>query len=191
MTDLVKPGQGIVFMKVGTHAQEALEAIIERKTKEIESAGMAFWGYGGNTCHPRTMVQPFARQHERLGKTIYLCMEPMASHHFAERVRAEEYSEDGITWVQVPNDINVLGSRYALLIKNLRSESFALPINRTRVAVGNSMGAAGSKYVMGRVDKACLEVTDETASDEDDNHEIRLVADLVPPYAVFLRNKLI
>jgi hypothetical protein len=37
MTTIVKPGAGLLFMKVGTHAQESLEDIIARKTREIES----------------------------------------------------------------------------------------------------------------------------------------------------------
>src|SRR4051812_26167621 len=85
----LKTGQGILYMKVGTHAQESLEDIIARKTKEIENAGVAFWGYGGNTCHPKTMVQPFARNFVQQGGTIYLCMKEMDSHHFAEQVEAE------------------------------------------------------------------------------------------------------
>jgi hypothetical protein len=36
-------------MKVGTHAQESLEDIIARKSKEIDDAGYAMWGYGGKT----------------------------------------------------------------------------------------------------------------------------------------------
>ena len=41
MTNLITPGQGIIFMKVGVHAQEDLASIIQRKTKEIEDAGFA------------------------------------------------------------------------------------------------------------------------------------------------------
>ena len=77
MSDILKPGRGLLYMKVGTHAQESLEQIIERKTREIEQAGFAFWGYGGGTCHPQTMVQPFAKDYERRGSLIYLCMASM------------------------------------------------------------------------------------------------------------------
>ena len=61
MTDIVQPGTGLIFMKVGTHANELLSDILKRKRQEIEDAGFALWGYGGNTCHPLTMVQPFAQ----------------------------------------------------------------------------------------------------------------------------------
>jgi len=47
MTELFVPGAGLLFMKVGVHAQETLEDIIRRKSEEIEKEGFAMWGYGG------------------------------------------------------------------------------------------------------------------------------------------------
>jgi hypothetical protein len=191
MSEIIKPGQGILYMKVGTHAQESLEDIIARKTKEIEDAGLAFWGYGGNTCHPQTMVQPFARTYERQGGIIYLCMQPMESKHFAEQIRADEFSVDGSQWNVIPDGINVLGSRYALAIRKLHRADFELPLDKTRVAVGNSIGAVGSKYIEGRVDKACLEITDRSGIIGAPSVPVHIgvVAELVDPYAVYLRNR--
>lgn len=191
MTTIVRPGAGLLFMKVGTHAQETLEVIIARKTKEISDTGYAMWGYGGNTCHPRTMVQPFAEDLASREQPIVLCMQAMESKHFAEPLRANEFSPDGINWQLIPPTIHVLGSRYALVIKDLRLEEHNLPLNQTKVAVGNSRGRLGSRYIQGRVDKACLEVIDEperTNDPETSLIKIDLVAELAEPYAVFLRD---
>lgn len=188
MSDILKPGRGILFMKVGTHAQETLSDIIARKTKEIEDAGYAMWGYGGSTCHPQTMVQPFAKTYAKDGH-IYLCMEEMESKHFAEPIRADEYSVDGSNWKAIPESINVRGSRYALVVKELRSEPFVLPLSRTKVAIGNSTGRPGHRYIQGRVDKACLEVTAEDVEESESSIRIGLVAEIITPYAVYLRNK--
>ena len=191
MSTIIHPGAGILFMKVGTHAQESLEDIINRKSKEIEQAGFAMWGYGGNTCHPRSMVQPFAEIFEAKGQPIHLVMQEMNSKHFAEQVRASDYSEDGLTWKAVPKPINVLGSRFALVIKSLERKEVTLPLNQTRVPVGPSMGRLGSRYLRGQVDKACLEVMDHsenTNEGEPDEVQINLVAELQAPYAVFLKN---
>lgn len=193
MTEIIHPGAGILFMKVGTHAKESLADIIARKTKEIEDTGFAMWGYGGGTCHPASMVQPFAKKLMDVGEPIYLCMEQMTSSHFAEQLAAAEYSADNQNWLEVPKTINVLGSRYALLIEDLHSEELVLPLNRTRVAVGPSVGRVGSRYIKGRVDKACLEVVDkpELVNADDTiviDRKISLVAKLRAPYAVFLRN---
>lgn len=191
MSDILRPQQGILFMKVGVHAQEDLESIIARKSKEIEEAGFALWGYGGNTCHPTTMVQPFARKHADAGERIVLCMQEMTSKHFAEPVRAEHFSVDGHHWQPVPPEINVRGSRFALAIRALHKEEFVLPLAKTRVAVGNSAGRTGMQYIKGRVDKACLELTDLAAmppEPHEDAVQINLVAELCDPYAVFLKN---
>jgi hypothetical protein len=191
MNAIVRPGAGFLFMKVGTHARESLEDIIARKSKEIADAGFAMWGYGGSTCHPRNLVQPFAEEFAGRGKPIVLCMHAMNSNHWAEQLRASEFSPDGLEWKPIPDTINVLGSRYALVIKNLRQEEHTIPLNQTRVAVGPSRGRLGTRYIRGRVDKACLEVIEEpelTNEPGNDLVNINLVADLVEPYAVFLRD---
>lgn len=175
-------------MKVGTHAREPLADIIERKRQEIEEAGFALWGYGGNTCHPISTVQPFAKSYERRGGVIYLCMQPMESSHFAIPARASESSVDGLKWEKIPEVINVLGSRYALAIADLHQDEFELALEQTRVAIGTSAGRIGSKYVSGRVDKACLEV-EEAAQDAEPRHvHIGLTATVVAPYAVLVRD---
>jgi hypothetical protein len=185
VTDLFEPGDAILYMKIGVHAGEPLSEIIKRKQQEIRDAGFAMWGYGGNTCHPRTMVQPFAGAHDRPDAPIRLVMQKMQSNHFADPVRAEEYSIDGETWQLVPDKINVKGSRFALCIKNLVEVETTLALGETKVALGNSAGRLGDAYVKGRVDKACLEVVGPVA--EGAHVPINVVADLVKPYAVILR----
>jgi hypothetical protein len=192
VSQIIHPGAGVLFMKVGRHAQESLADIIARKSKEIEKIGHTMWGYGGATCHPTSMVQPFARSFAERGEPIHLCMEAMDSKHFGEPLCAAEFSPDGMTWSKISSEIEVRGSRYALVIKDLRSAHLDLLLNQTRVAVGPSSGRLGSRYVNGRVDKACLEVVDmpERKNEETVQSErpISLVAELLAPYAVFLRH---
>jgi hypothetical protein len=194
VSDILKPGAGILFMKVGTHANEGLEDIVRRKREEIDKAGYALWGYGGNTCHPLTMVQPFASAADAAGAPIHLCMQPMESNHFAVTARATELSIDGFSWERVPPAINVIGSRFALAIEQLHTEEFELPLSHTKVAIGNQTGRRGDRYIKGRVDKACLEYLGEAdpepeADEEEKVIEIGLVAELRKPYAVFVRNE--
>lgn len=190
MSNILKPGSGVLFMKVGVHARESLEDIIERKTKEIEDAGYALWGYGGNTCHPTTMVQPFAERKLQQGFPVHLCMQEMKSNHFAEPIRASKMSSNGTTWQVIDPKINVVGSRYALVIKSLRTEEFTLPLNHAHVAVGPSRGKTATQYIKGRVDKACFEL-DEMAElplpPSEPVVQINLAAELLKPYAVFLK----
>jgi hypothetical protein len=180
-----EPGQPVLFMKVGTHAGETLEDILVRKQREIDEAGFAMWGYGGNTCHPTSMVQPFARQLGAEG--ISLCMQEMNSRHFAEQVRAAEYSTNGLDWTEIDPAINVLGSRYALCIDSLEPVNETLDLSATHVAVGRSHGRIGRDYVQGRVDKACL-VIDPNGQVDPKPITINLRASVIAPHAVFLRN---
>ncbi len=189
MTDLLKPGDGFIYMKVGTHAQEPLESIFERKRKEIEDAGYALWGYGGNTCHPLHRVRPFAEDYVKRQGRIYLVMQPMNSKHYAPQARAAQFTSNGDSWHDVPEGINVLGSRYALAIRQLERREFELPLAQTRVVAGAQEGKRGDLYIRGRVDKACLEMTpgDIDESDERPEVSIGLVAEIVEPYAVIVR----
>ncbi|MCP4564149.1 MAG: hypothetical protein GY873_37495 [Bosea sp.] len=191
MNDIIRPGAGVLFMKVGTHAQEDLDEIILRKTREIEEAGFGMWGYGGGTCHPRSMVQPFASSFEARNEPIHLVMETMDSRHQADPIRADQFSVDGVSWEDIHPDINVLGSRYALVIRNLQRCEMELPLDQTQVPVGPSTGRIGSRYLRGRVDKACLEVLDRPEAVNEGTPRIvriSLVAELQAPFAVLLRN---
>lgn len=176
-------GEPVLFMKVGTHAQESLDEIFARKRREIDEAGFTLWGYGGGTCHPTNMVQPFARAAG--GQPIVLAMKAMNSKHFADPLPAAEFSADGLTWQEVPEAIKVLGSRFALCIRDLERVEQSLDLAATRVAVGNSKGRIGSEYIQGRVDKACLEVAH--LGSESNVVDIDLVATIIEPHAVFLR----
>jgi hypothetical protein len=190
MSDIIYPGAGVLYMKVGTHAREDLVDIIARKRREIEEVGFAMWGYGGSTCYPTSMVQPFARTFAANGRPIHLVMHKMKSKHYAEQVRAERFSIDGTSWEKIPEAINVLGSRYALLIKNLREQQDELDLGATRVAIGRNEGRLGSRYVQGQADKACLIVAEpEQVNSEHKKVRIDLVAELVDPYAVFLSER--
>lgn len=179
--------EGLLYMKVGTHANEPLEEIVERKQREIDAAGFALWGYGGSTCHPTRMVQPFAEELASQGLRLTLAMEPMNSKHFAAQVRANELSRDGVDWEAIPDAINALGSRYALVIRDLRYATEELPLGSTRVAVGPSLGRLGDEYVRGRVDKACLVFDPAAGGDPQRAAHIGLLAEVVEPFAVFLR----
>lgn len=190
MSEIIHPGAGVIFMKVGIHAQEGIAEIIARKRQEIDQAGIAMWGYGGSTCYPSSMVQPFAKSFADKGQPIHLVMQKMNSKHYAEPVRAERFSVDGTSWEKIPEAINVLGSRFALVIKDLREHEDELDLSATRVAVGRNEGRLGSRYVQGQADKACLEVIQpELVNIEPKRVKIDLVAELASPYAVFLSER--
>jgi hypothetical protein len=186
--EILKPGAPFLFMKVGVHANESLQDILDRKRKEIEQAGVSFWGYGGSSCHPFNAVQPFVKEVSDKGTTVRLLMQEITSRHFAEGL-AKEYSADGgKTYHPVPKGVKVLGSRYALVIKTLDEIDINIPLSQTLVGIGNKVGLSGANYIRGHVDKACLIYNPLAApADGESPIHLRLAAELGEPYAVVLR----
>ena len=182
---------GLIFMKVGLHAQEDIEDIVKRKQREFEQAGSIFWGYGGTTCHPLTMVQPFAREIEETGNEVLIVMHKMNSKHSAPPVVAKEYSDDGVNWQPIPEGIEVRGSRCALVLDELRIDDFEIDLSDLEVGIGPSRGRRADRYLIGRADKGCFRYSPRTtlvAPDERVTKRIGLVARAKAPFAVFVRN---
>lgn len=176
-----------IFMKVGQHAGEDFEFILERKRQERRDAGMTFWGYGGPTCHPLTQVRPFVREVLEEGGRVNLLMETMDSKADPDVVPATEYSEDGINWRTLPTGIIVTGSRYAIVLGDIRAEEFELPLHDYAVALGKNEGRNASDYINGRVDKACLTLGAELKAKKERKVKITYAAEIIEPYAVLLR----
>lgn len=182
--EILKPGDPFLYMKVGVHANESLQDIIERKRAEIEAAGVSFWGYGGSSCHPFNAVQPFVREVTSRGMTVRLLMQEITSRHFAEG-EAKEFSADGKTYHPIPRGVKVLGSRYALVLRSLDPIDFSVPLSDTLVGVGAKRGITGDQYIRGHLDKACL-VYKPSGPPEKPIH-MSLAAELAEPFAVVLR----
>jgi hypothetical protein len=191
MPNPLENGQGVIFMKVGLHASESLEDIVARKRREYEKAGSIFWGYGGSSCHPRTMVQPFGKSMQEDGKHLLIIMNEMNSKHSAPPVAASHYSEDGVDWEAVPRGIEVRGSRFALVLDELRLDEFEVNLNDFEVGLGQSRGKVASEYLKGQNDKGCLiyhEPHVPPPPEERIVKRIGLIARVKPPFAVFLKN---
>ncbi len=190
MPNPIQDGQGVIFMKVGLHASETLEDIIRRKQREYEEAGSIFWGYGGSSCHPRTMVQPFGKSMEDKGKQLLIIMNEMNSKHTAPPVAASQYSDDGVDWHEVPAGVEVRGSRFALVLDELKLDEFEIDLHEFEVGLGQSRGKKASEYVKGQNDKGCLvyrEAHIPPPPEERVVKKIGLVARVKAPYAVFLK----
>jgi hypothetical protein len=178
-----------VFMKVGNHAGETFEQILERKNRELQQAGCIFWGYGGSACHPITQVQPFTRLHVKKYGSVYLLMEPVDSRADPEILPAKEYSEDGVRWRPIPDGILVTGSKFALVLDEIKPEDLELRPQELMVDIGPSRGKTAEEYLRGRIDKACLVRKPEPipASPEQTRRSVKYSAKLLEPYAVMLR----
>ena len=116
--------------------------------------------------------------------------EEMNSNNFAAQVRADEWSADGFGWHEIPPQINVLGHVTPCASRICTKRSLDYRFQQPALRWGIALVVVGSQYIRGRVDKACLEaIADQAESAEIESVQISLVAELVDPYAVFLRNK--
>lgn len=181
------PLEAFIFMKVGNHAGENFDAILERKNRERERAGRIFWGYGGTACHPLMQVQPFSRLYVRKQGCIYLFMEPIDSRAVPDVEPAREYSDDGATWHPLPKGISVIGSRYAFVLDEVTASEIEINFENYVVGIGRSRGRNAADYLQGRVDKACLASSPLPPSVPSLKKPIKFVAKFSKPYSVLLR----
>jgi hypothetical protein len=173
-------------MKVGTHGDEELSAIVERKRREELRGGLCFWGYGGVSCHPLNQVQIHARQAD--GKVTCLFIRTMSNPRLSI-TRSAEYSIDGNIWEPLPTGHVVTSSKWAITLSNLRFASHQIDLMSYVISVGPSAGKSLGEYLRGRSDKACAELVSQSRDKNNQQRlvSVALVADLVAPYAVFLR----
>jgi hypothetical protein len=189
--DKIELPNKFIFMKVGDHAAETWEQILERKRREYDEAGQIFWGYGGNACHPINQVQPFAKLALKEMGDVVLVMEYIRSNADPDIVPATEYSKDGVIWEPIPRGIKVTGSRYAMVLDEIRPGDLEVNLGRYEVAVGPSTGKAAEAYLQGRTDKACFVKSREERLTEvpspKHTRKTSFLAKLKDPYAVVLR----
>lgn len=183
-----KAPEAFVFMKVGNHAGETFEKIIERKNEEFRVAGKIFWGYGGTACHPINQVQPFVKHFEKDG-SVYLLMQEIDSKAEPLIAPAKQYSVDGINWQDIPEGISVTGSRYALVLDEIQTTDFEIDTNSYQIGAGPSAGKNATDYMKGHIDKACLiKSADNEKEAAPKSKKIKLAAKLIEPYAVLLKS---
>ena len=184
--------EAFIFMRVGNHAGEAFEAILERKQREFEEAGKIFWGYGGTTLHPIKHVQPFAKMWVAREGSIRIVMEPIDSKADPDVLPANEFSVDGVNWKPVPDGIEITGSRYAIVLDEIMPGHLDLNLENFEVGIGPSRGRNAAQYAKGRVDKGCF-VSRQSEESESDIQprlvSIGFQARLLDPYAVMLRHR--
>ena len=187
----IEAPEAFVFMRVGNHAGETFEEILARKQREYDRARMIFWGYGGTTLHPIRHVQPFVRSLTENGGNIQIIMEPIQSKADPDILPAQEYSIDGIHWEPIPDGIEVTGSRYAVVLDEIKPGRLDLDLAKFEVGIGPSRGRNADAYVRGRVDKGCFVAAGSVSAQSVPAGRIVPIeyhASLLEPYAVMLRH---
>lgn len=190
--------KAFIFMKVGSHAGESIEGILERKRRALTKQGRIFWAYT-NTPDPVECVQRLVEEEKAIEVLMPLTRDALrrpratsAASAAASRP-AKEFSCDGITWKELPPGDKVTVSRwaldkeraYALVLGEIKREQ-QLTLNLGDYKVWNDpKGRNGAEYLKGQSSKACLVETSDRRAGE----QVRIYyrARLVKPYAVMLR----
>lgn len=182
--------EAFIFMKVGNHAGETFEEILARKKEEYLRAGKMFWGYGGPMCHPLNQVQPFVRVQEKNNGSVYVLMQEIDSRASPAILPAKQFSEDGVNWKDLPEGVDVRGSRYALVLDEITTEDFEINLQDFQIGAGPSASKNAASYFRGHVDKACLIQSSEPSITDarTKTRKINLAARLLEPYAVLLKS---
>lgn len=175
----------IIVMKYGFHVQETVDDIMKRKTKEMQDLGQLFWGYGGSICNPITQVQPFLEENSRRGESTYLLLIRTSSDYHAVGSVAKFYSRDKVEWKKIPDGINVIGSKFALVCEDLTPMRFLLNLSQYKIAVGKSKNKLLKDYFRGRVDKACARKMVNDFCDDNNLVEVTWIAKVID--AVFVK----
>lgn len=182
--------KNLVLMKVGMHASEELRDIMKRKKREFQESGMVMWGYGGTICHPTTQVQPFLEKVRSRGEVAYLAMILTSSKMTGDPCLATSFSTDREKWNKMPDGIEVTGSDKAIVCDKLVETDINIDLGSYKVAIGPSKGRSVEEYFSGRVDKACATLKEAPRQSRDTVEKevnIHCLAEIISPYAVFLR----
>jgi hypothetical protein len=183
----IDPYEKVVLMKVGFHTTETLDCIIARKREE-DSVGPFYWGYGGTVCHPVNQIQPFVRESISQSQTVYLLMSFTPSKYIASEVVSTHFSTDRQEWRTLPDYVRITGSKYALVCRNIREVDLLVNLDDYVVGIGPKIGTRASDYLRQRVDKMCAKyqpTVDKSTTSK--KLQIQYIAEIVEPYAVFLR----
>ena len=136
------------------------------------------------------MVQPFARLAVQEYGDIQLVMMPINSRAAPDIVPAKEYSTDGINWLPIPDGIQVTGSRYALILDEIKPGDLEVTLAEYEVALGPSTGKAAELYLQGHIDKGCFTRSRASRVETVQKSTVRKIgfrAHLKDPFAVLLR----
>ena len=171
--------ENVIVMKVGPHSNMSLDEIIESKNKEEIGNGVHYWGYSGVFCRPK-QVQEFCKMPSKTTPKLIL-IETKSSYN-SDIGYINEYSSDNINYKKFKSPVQLQGAQFSFVAKNLRKfDKFKL--DDFIVVGGKNDGKPLSEHLVFRVNK-CLGKYSKNSNDSELNV---LIADLVEPYAVWLK----
>lgn len=171
----------IIVMKVGPHSNMSLDEIIDSKNHEEVGNGVHYWGYSGVFCRPK-QTQEFCKNSILNGNNPKIVLIETKSPYNSEIGFINEYSVDNISYKKFKSPVQLQGAQFSFVAKNIRKYN-KFKLNDFTVVGGKNDGKVLREHLKFKVNK-CFAKYDKSS---DDKEISVLIADLVEPYAVWLR----
>ena len=173
--------EDIIVMKVGPHSDMSLDEIIDSKKEEEIGNGVHYWGYSGVFCRPK-QVQEFCKSSVLNNHSPKLVLIETKSSYSSSIGFINEYSEDNINFKKFKSPVQLQGAQFSFVAKNIRKYN-QFKLDDFIVVSGKNDGKVLSNHLKFKVNK-CFAKYKGNSQDKEINV---LVADLVEPYAVWLK----
>ena len=173
--------EDIIVMKVGPHSDMSLEEIIASKEKEEINNKVHYWGYSGVFCRPK-QVQDFCKDSVLNKHTPKLVLIETKNSYNSSIGYINTYSEDNINYKSFKSPVQLQGAQFSFVAKNIR-EYNNFRLDDFIVVGGKNDGKVLSSHLRFKVNKCFAKYVGNCNEKGIDV----LVADLVEPYAVWLK----
>lgn len=175
-----------IVMKVGPHSNMSLEEIIKSKQVEESIHGVHYWGYSGSFCQPKP-TQAFCRwAMEKYGEEPSLILLETKSSYNSSIGFITQYSVDNTAFVPFQAPVQLQGACFSFVAKGLRAIDTFSP-ERYHVYGGKNAGKILSEHLRFRINKSFATLAEAEISNTNHNNVPALVATLVEPFAIWLR----
>lgn len=175
-----------IVMKVGPHSNMSLEEIIKSKQVEESIHGVHYWGYSGSFCQPKP-TQAFCRwAMDKFGEEPSLILLETKSSYNSSIGFITQYSVDNTTFVPFQAPVQLQGARFSFVAKELRVIDTFCP-ERYRVYGGKNEGKTLLEHLRFRINKSFATLAEAEIAKTNYNTVPVLVATLVEPYAIWLK----
>lgn len=182
MSELPK---NIIIMKVGPHSDMSLDEIIKSKQDEELLHGVHYWGYSGVFCQPKPTKEFCKKCVKDTDITPTLVLLETKSPYNSSIGLIKHYSSDGSDYCEFKNPVQLQGAEFSFVAKNLRFvENF--PLDAYDVVGGKNDGKPLLKHLRFRINKSFATLNKKSTPKISIANV--LIADLVEPFAIWLKN---
>jgi len=184
----------VVITVIGEHADELVNAIFERKIRDIENIGITFWLLKSRNAKP-IMVQKLCKVVKSINEDVFVIFIKPATSGGATPTetaeRATSYSTDNTSWINFPEGISLVTGKidrgaFALAFSQIRLIKDSIDL---RFYANFFDQDQPLKIIQGASTICALEkvMINHPNAMKSYNREVVAIGKLCEPYCVYLR----